>query len=39
MKVTDPVCGVQVDLSTAAAQVRHEGREFGNALRLRKVSL
>jgi P-type Cu+ transporter len=28
MTVTDPVCGMQVDPSAAAARVTHEGREF-----------
>ena len=28
MKVTDPVCGMQLDPSAAAAGVTHEGREF-----------
>src|SRR6266436_2020434 len=28
MTVTDPVCGMQVDSSAAAARVTHEGREF-----------
>ena len=28
MKVTDPVCGMQVDPSSAAARVTHQGREF-----------
>jgi hypothetical protein len=39
VKVTDPVCGMQVDPSAAAARVTHEGRRFGNALRLPKVAL
>ena len=28
MRVTDPVCGMQVDTETAAARVSHEGREY-----------
>ena len=28
MKAIDPVCGMQVDPSLAAAHVMHEGREF-----------